>query len=159
MFHLLAHTHGSGGASLLVDGFHAARILRREDPAAYRVLSQVRVPTHASGNEGISIQPAVPMPVLYHHPVTGHLLQVRWNNDDRATMDHWESEQDLEAWYDAARKWAHVEYWEQLRPGRPLSKSSHSSDVLTDVASIRQLARHAWARSVHGKSEDLRCLQ
>ncbi|KAI9832880.1 MAG: hypothetical protein M1819_003910 [Sarea resinae] len=128
MFHLLSHTHGEGGASLLVDGFRAAHILKEESPEAYQVLSDVRVPTHASGNEGISIQPYSSFPVLNHHPVTGELALIRWNNDDRATMDEWTSEQQVEEWYDAARRWAEIlrrnssEYWEQLRPGRPLSK-------------------------------------
>ncbi|KAI9831206.1 MAG: hypothetical protein M1838_005745, partial [Thelocarpon superellum] len=126
LFHLLSHTNGSGGESLLVDGFAAAEQLQTEDPAAYNVLSKVRVPTHASGNEGISIRPALPMPILNRYPGSGALFQVRWNNDDRATMDQWASEADLEAWYDAARTWAQIlrrqemEYWEQLRPGRPL---------------------------------------
>ncbi|KAI9673180.1 MAG: hypothetical protein M1817_003042 [Caeruleum heppii] len=128
MFHLLSHTDGSGGASLLVDGFQAAETLRREDLQAYAILSRVRVPSHASGNEGLSIRPHAPFPVLNHHPVSGELTQVRWNNDDRATMDTWTSEEELENWYDAARKWTQIlrrensEYWEQLRPGRPLGK-------------------------------------
>ena len=126
MFHILSHTDGSGGESLLVDGFYAAEVLRKEDPGAYRLLSETLIPAHASGNEGISIQPSAPSPVLKHHPVTKQLMQVRWNNDDRATMDTWRSEAELEAFYDAARKWSlilrrpDVEYREQLRPGRPL---------------------------------------
>ena len=68
-------------------------------------------------------------PVLNHHPRTGELLQVRWNNDDRAAF----TAEDLggigaEIWYEAAEKWVEIlrrpdgEYWEQLRPGGPLSK-------------------------------------
>ena len=134
MFHLLSHTSGSGGASLLVDGFRAAKTLKKEAPDAYEVLSTVRVPTHASGNDGISIQPEYPSPVLNHHPVTGELVQVRWNNDDRAMIDvlggSVEGVERVEAWYEAARKWVKIlrmeenEYWEQLRPGIPLSELS-----------------------------------
>ncbi|KAI9706521.1 MAG: hypothetical protein M1836_003527 [Candelina mexicana] len=126
MFHLLSHEEGVGGASLLIDGFRAASILSVEDPHAYRTLMDVKVPTHASGNEGISIQPYAPFPVLNHHPVTGLLTQVRWNNDDRATMDQWRYFEESEDWYEAARKWTDVlqretsQYWEQLRPGKPL---------------------------------------
>ena len=53
-------------------------------------------------------------------------MQVRWNNDDRGTLGG--DQVKIEAWYGAARKWAAIlrresnEYWEQLRPGRPLSK-------------------------------------
>ena len=40
MFHLLSHQGGSGGATLLVDGFRAANILRSESPKAFRTLSR-----------------------------------------------------------------------------------------------------------------------
>ena len=128
MFHLLSHTEGSGGSSLLVDGFHAATRLRQQSPNAYKILSQFRVPAHASGNDGLSIQPSVPFPVLNHHPCTGELLQVRWNNEDRATIHQPADFEDLRSWYMAAREWTNLlrsqelELWNQLQPGRPLSK-------------------------------------
>ncbi|KAK4981453.1 hypothetical protein LTR66_009980 [Elasticomyces elasticus] len=100
LFHLLSHTDGSGGESLLVDGFRAAEILKREDPAAYRTLSEVGVWSHASGNEGVSIRPYKAFPVLQHEPWTGGLVQVRWNNADRAGLDVGFSR--IQEWYDAA---------------------------------------------------------
>lgn len=109
-----------------MDGFHAAQTLEKEDPAAHHLLSNARVPAHASGNEGISIQPASEYPVLNHHPMTGQMLQVRWNNEDRAALNI--AIRHLDAWYDAVRKWVEIlrrpslEYWAQLRPGRPASK-------------------------------------
>lgn len=100
MFHMLSHTDGHGGESLLVDGFAAATQLYQQDKEAYRILSTVRVWSHASGNEDVSIQPCTPLPVLWHDPVMGHLVMVRWNNDDRAGI---EAEGDLvEQWYEAA---------------------------------------------------------
>jgi trimethyllysine dioxygenase len=126
MFHLLEHSDGAGGESILVDGFRAAKILREEDPEAYKILSNVRIPAHSSGNIDTSIQPFAPFPVLNHHPVNGELIQIRWNNDDRATMDRWEDLDDVEKFYDAARSWNGIlkrkesEYWEQLKPGRAL---------------------------------------
>lgn len=100
MFHMLSHTGGSGGESLLVDGFSAATKLFHEDKEAYRILSEVRVWSHASGNEDASIQPYTCFPVLSHDPVMGHLVMVRWNNDDRAGI---EAEGELvDKWYDAA---------------------------------------------------------
>src|SRR3954469_5560436 len=57
MFHLLSHDDGKGGASILVDGFYAAARLFKENPEAYNILSKVNVYSHASGNEGVSIQP------------------------------------------------------------------------------------------------------
>ena len=131
MFHILSHTEGEGGASLLVDGYRAAKVLQEESPEAFKILSEFPVPAHASGNEGLSIQPAVgPAPVfrhLQHSPGTdGPPLQIRWNNSDRGTLDA--SDPRVEKWYDAAREWVAIlkrsdsEYWVQLGPGRPLSR-------------------------------------
>jgi trimethyllysine dioxygenase len=120
-FHLLSHTDGEGGASLLVDGFKVAHELLEADREAYRILSTVNVHAHASGNEGISIQPYRGFPVLEHDPTTGDLLRVRWNSADRASIEL--PIEDVEKWYDAARKFDALlkkkenEYWEQLEPG------------------------------------------
>lgn len=127
LFHLLEHK-GDGGTTLLVDGFKAARILRDEHPDSYRILSNVRIPSHASGNGGFSIQPFAPFPILNHHPVDGELVQIRWNNDDRATMDNWGDSEEVDRFYEATRHWVEilrrrdVEYREKLVPGRVLSE-------------------------------------
>ncbi|KAI2470266.1 Trimethyllysine dioxygenase [Annulohypoxylon bovei var. microspora] len=133
-FHLLSHTDNSsggkprenlGGQSLLVDGFYAANILKKEDPKAYEVLSRVKLPWHASGNKGITISPDKLYPVLEVDENTGELLRVRWNNDDRGVVP-FDSEYSPEEWYRAARKWnsilrrESVEYWFQLKPGNLL---------------------------------------
>jgi len=122
MFHMLSHDNGSGGKSLLVDGFAAAHELLTNHPDDYAVLATVPVHSHASGNEGISVQPQRTFPVLVHDPQDGHLVQVRWNTTDRAAIDT--PMENMQRWYDAGRKWAAVlrkhEYWEQLQPGRPL---------------------------------------
>ncbi|KAL7276939.1 hypothetical protein RUND412_000031 [Rhizina undulata] len=125
LFHLLEHS-GAGGQTTLVDGFRAAKILREQEPNAYRMLSETRIPAHSSGNDGVSIQPYAPFPVFNHHPVNGELFQVRWNNDDRATMDRWNDADEVERFYDAGRAWNEIlrrpenEYREQLVPGRAL---------------------------------------
>ena len=98
--HLLSHTDGSGGESSLVDGFGAAAKLFDQDRRAYRQLSITPVWAHASGNDGISIQPSGPVPVLSHSQDLHHLTQVRWNNADRAGVTC--SHNDMDAWYDAA---------------------------------------------------------
>lgn len=98
--HLLSHTEGDGGESSLVDGFAAARQLFRQDREAYLRLSKIGVHAHASGNDGISIQPADAFPVLGHNSTLGLLVQVRWNNADRAGLEcHPEL---MDKWYDAA---------------------------------------------------------
>lgn len=101
MFHLLSHTDGTGGASQLVDGFGAAQELLESDPEAYHTLSTVKLHCHASGGEGISIQPSQTWPVLVHDPESGLLTQIRWNTTDRACIDMPIEESDR--WYAAAR--------------------------------------------------------
>jgi len=111
-----------GGQSLLVDGFHAARLLRKESPNDYDVLRSVDIPWHASGNEGVAIAPDRSYPVLETRGET--LQRVRWNNDDRGVVP---LAVDVDEWYRAARKWNEIlrrkqsEFWFQLEPGRVLS--------------------------------------
>ena len=97
--HLLSHTEGSGGESSLVDGFHAAQILCREHRSSYEVLSTTGVWAHASGNEGISIQPEDPHPAIGHDS-NRNISQIRWNNADRAGLSC--SSRFVGRWYDAA---------------------------------------------------------
>ncbi|PVI06175.1 Trimethyllysine dioxygenase [Periconia macrospinosa] len=123
-FHLLEHSGGEGGASLLVDGFKVAADLLAEDPEAYGILASTNVHSHASGNEGIYIQPYRGFPVFQHDPATGIPLQVRWNSSDRAGVEL--PIDQVEGWYDAARKWDALlkqeenEYWAKLEPGKIL---------------------------------------
>lgn len=87
-FHLLSHTpapgepNATGGESLLVDGFRAAQILKKENPGFFWELAGRGLPWHASGNEGITITPDELLPVF---EISGNdtLLKVRWNADDR----------------------------------------------------------------------------
>ncbi|KAJ3498622.1 hypothetical protein NLJ89_g10195 [Agrocybe chaxingu] len=132
LFHLLSHTDGTGGATLLVDGFYAASIMKELHPEAYELLSCVRVPAHAAGEPGSLYTPAPPTgyPVLGHDAVTGELVQVRWNNDDRSVMTRLEAGE-VEKWYDAIRVWnkcltsADSEYWVQLQPGTAVVVDNH----------------------------------
>ena len=122
--HMLSHTDGSGGESSLVDGVGAAAQLYAADQESYSILSTTGVHAHASGNDGISIQPAHPFPTLSHAPETGYLMQVRWNNADRAGVATVTSK--LERWYEAAGKFDALlndpknQYWFKLQPGTTL---------------------------------------
>jgi trimethyllysine dioxygenase len=90
LLHLLSHTGGTGGASLLVDGFYVATIMKELHPEAYDLLSRIPIPAHAAGEPSALYRPSPPSgyPVLRHDAFTGELTQVRWNNDDRSVMDH-----------------------------------------------------------------------
>lgn len=129
LFHLLSHTDGDGGTSLLVDGFEAAKVLYREKRAHFHNLAKVPQPFHASGNDDVCIQPAAQVPVFTLHPQHQRLFQIRWNNYDRAPKNDWNMGEQLK-WYDAARAYNDIihrpemQLWSQLEPGTALSKSS-----------------------------------
>ncbi len=79
MFHCLKFD-GSGGDSTLVDGFKVADEIRRRDPAAFDVLSTVKVPAQYLG-DGVHLRG--------EHPVigvdrNGDVVQIAYNNYDRA---------------------------------------------------------------------------
>ncbi|KAJ7116357.1 Trimethyllysine dioxygenase [Mycena epipterygia] len=132
LFHLLSHTEGSGGSTLLVDGFYVASILKELHPDVYSILARTPVPAHAAGEPSALYQPypTSGYPVLSHDPVTGELTQVRWNNDDRSVMNNLDPYQ-VEEWYNAIRTWnklltsADSEYWVQLGPGTAVIIDNH----------------------------------
>ncbi|KAI6125641.1 Trimethyllysine dioxygenase [Pisolithus croceorrhizus] len=132
LFHLLSHTDGSGGTTLLVDGFYVALLLKELHPDHYDILSRVPVPAHASGEPTALYRSSPPSgyPTLQHDTITGELTQVRWNNDDRDVMSRLRREV-VEKWYDAIRAWHTLlvspdsEYWVQLVPGTVLSVNNH----------------------------------
>lgn len=88
-FHLLSHTpspgepDASGGESLLVDGFHAAKVLRESNERYFKILGRRTLPWHASGNEGVTITPDRQYPVLKLDELGETVRGVRWNADDR----------------------------------------------------------------------------
>lgn len=126
LFHLLSHTDGHGGESLLVDGFRAAETLNKENHEHSKALRMYRQPFHSSGNEDTCIQPIHDYGVFSYHPEFRRLHQIRWNNYDRAAKRNWSARQQ-EQWYDAARhfdeiiKRPEMEIWTQLEPGTALS--------------------------------------
>lgn len=132
LFHILSHTDGSGGTTLLVDGFYAASLLRELHPESYDVLARVPVSAHAAGEHAVLYKPGPPcgFPVLQHDSATEELVHVRWNNADRSVMSHLQPEK-VEIWYDAIRTWNKLltspdsEYWVQLTPGTVLSIDNH----------------------------------
>lgn len=79
LFHCLEF-EGEGGESLLIDGFRVAADLQREDPEAHAVLSRVEVPGQYL-EEGVHLRAARP---ILRHDSAGRLVQVSFNNHDRA---------------------------------------------------------------------------
>ncbi|CEP14208.1 hypothetical protein [Parasitella parasitica] len=122
MFHKLEF-EGQGGDSLFVDGFSVAKQLKEASPAAYRTLANTLIPTHSAGDENVLIVPTPRANPILNHGPDGELYQIRYNNDDRSTLDHLSSTQ-LEAFYDALFLWSDLlkskknELWDPLAPGR-----------------------------------------
>jgi trimethyllysine dioxygenase len=79
MFHCLQFD-GSGGESTLVDGFKVAEDIRRSDPAAFEVLSSVKVPAQYLG-DGVHLRAEHP---IIQVDARGELVQIAYNNYDRA---------------------------------------------------------------------------
>mgnify|MGYP003704013247 FL=1 len=111
---------GTGGESTIVDGFAIARRMEAEHPDDFETLSSVMVPGQYIG-DGAHLKAARP---VFRHDHTGRLVQVSFNNYDRAPFLL--EERDMIAFYDAIRvfeqiandpdmQWRHV-----LAPGEAL---------------------------------------
>ncbi|KAK6457021.1 uncharacterized protein RJT20DRAFT_94615 [Scheffersomyces xylosifermentans] len=124
LFHLLYHD-GTGGTTSLVDAFQCAQILKEKHPESYEIFTRIPIPAHSAGEEKVCIQPDIPQPIFKLDP-QGELLQVRWNQSDRSTMDIWENPEDIPKFYQAIRHWISIitdpenEIFYQLRPGQCL---------------------------------------
>ncbi len=81
MFHCLA-ADCTGGENMLIDGFRVAEVMQRDDPAAYRVLTEVAIPgQYLDYSRGVHLMARRP---LFRLDDSGQLVQVSYNNLDRA---------------------------------------------------------------------------
>ncbi|MFT5209398.1 MAG: trimethyllysine dioxygenase [Flavobacterium sp.] len=69
-----------GGESIQVDAFAIAERIKREDPEAYKTLSEIIVPAHYM-ETGVHLRAEHP---TFNHDREGQLVQVSFNNYDRA---------------------------------------------------------------------------
>ncbi|MGZ4790685.1 MAG: trimethyllysine dioxygenase [Ilumatobacteraceae bacterium] len=79
MLHCL-YFDGTGGDSTLVDGFKIADVLRMTEPELFATLSSVAIPGQYIG-DGAHLMSARP---VFRHDHSGVLVQVSYNNSDRA---------------------------------------------------------------------------
>lgn len=86
LFHLLAH-EGTGGQTLLVDGFYAASKLKEKYPSHYDLLTKVKISAHAAGDADSLYIPDEPFSIL-KTDLHGNLMRVRYNNDDRSALKY-----------------------------------------------------------------------
>jgi trimethyllysine dioxygenase len=124
LFHLLYHD-GTGGTTSLVDAFRCAQIMKEKYPESYDVFTRIPIPAHSAGEETVCIQPDIPQPI-FKLDLQGNLIQVRWNQSDRSTMDNWKDPNDIPKFYEAIKIWVSLindpenELFYQLKPGQCL---------------------------------------
>lgn len=124
LFHLLFHD-GTGGTTSLVDAFQCAQVLKKEHPQDFEILTKIPIPAHSAGEEKVCIQPDIPQPI-FKLDNEGELIQVRWNQSDRSTMDNWSDPSDVPKFYKAIKSWYKIisdpqnEIFYQLKPGQCL---------------------------------------
>ncbi|XP_005994796.1 trimethyllysine dioxygenase, mitochondrial [Latimeria chalumnae] len=125
IFHCLRH-EGTGGQTLLVDGFHAAEKVHQETPENFELLSKVPIKHEYIENVGDCHNHMIGVgPVLNVYPWNNELYMIRYNNYDRAVIST--------VPYDVVRHWyiAHRalttelrkpenELWVKLKPGKVL---------------------------------------
>ncbi len=119
MLHCL-YFDGTGGESTLADGFKIAEVLRATEPELFDVLSSVAIPGQYIG-DGAHLMAARP---VFRHDHNGTLVQVSYNNSDRAPFLLPADE--MAQLYTALRAFDHLAnsesmQWRQvLRPGDAL---------------------------------------
>lgn len=101
LLHCLTNA-AEGGDSGLVDGFHAAALLRAEDPAAYEVLTRVPVPfTFADDRTELVAH----RPLIGTDPA-GRIREIRFNNRSIGTLR--QPAEVLDAFYAAYRRFGEL---------------------------------------------------
>ncbi|TWW74971.1 trimethyllysine dioxygenase, mitochondrial [Takifugu flavidus] len=122
VFHCLKH-EGTGGRTLLVDGFYAAEKLRERSPENFELLTRVPIrheyievsETHKNHISSVG-------PVLSVYPWNREVYQIRYNNYDRAAINTIPHEL-VQRWYAAHRQLTtelrrpENELWVKLTPG------------------------------------------
>ncbi|XP_005107531.1 trimethyllysine dioxygenase, mitochondrial [Aplysia californica] len=127
VFQCLEH-NGSGGKTLLVDGFRAIEELRQTNPEAYDVLCRAVVP-HEYVEDPCPHSPGYHLhslgTVIQAHPASGETIQLRFNPYDRAPLNTVAPES-LEQFYRAYDQLSRIiarkegELWVKLTPGTVL---------------------------------------
>lgn len=141
-----------------MDGFKAAALLS-ENEDYYDALASQQMFFHASGNEGLSIQPSTPVTTLVHGGPNRSLSQVRWNNADRGAFVQGISRKSRNwGWYKGAKEFNRILHSKdpavrqefQMKPGRPLS--TFGGGARTDGIQLTDNAVFDNWRVLHGRS-------
>ena len=79
MFHVL-YFNGTGGESILVDGFKLAEVIKEESPYHYQILSTVPLNYQYKDKNNRYLSSFVPFKI---NPETGQVSEIHFNNCDR----------------------------------------------------------------------------
>ncbi|KAM9576800.1 trimethyllysine dioxygenase, mitochondrial isoform 3-T8 [Trichechus inunguis] len=125
VFHCLKH-EGTGGRTLLVDGFYAAEQVLQKSPEEFELLSKVPLKHEYIENVGECHNHMIGVgPVLNIYPWNKELYLIRYNNYDRAVINTIPYDV-VHRWYTAHRaltielRRPENELWVKLKPGRVL---------------------------------------
>ncbi|XP_059942835.1 trimethyllysine dioxygenase, mitochondrial isoform X1 [Mesoplodon densirostris] len=125
VFHCLKH-EGTGGRTLLVDGFYAAEQVLQKAPEEFELLSKVPLKHEYIENVGECHNHMIGVgPVLNIYPWNKELYMIRYNNYDRAVINTVPYDV-VHHWYTAHRtltielRKPENEFWVKLKPGRVL---------------------------------------
>ncbi|XP_049499278.1 trimethyllysine dioxygenase, mitochondrial [Panthera uncia] len=125
VFHCLKH-EGTGGRTLLVDGFYAADQVLQKAPEEFELLTKVPLRHEYIENVGECHNHMIGVgPVLNTYPWNKELYLIRYNNYDRAVINTVPYDV-VHRWYTAHRtltvelRRPENEFWVKLKPGRVL---------------------------------------
>ncbi|KKJ75954.1 gamma-butyrobetaine dioxygenase [Kiloniella litopenaei] len=93
-----------GGDSIVVDGFKAAEVLRRESPESFELLASFPVRFEYAGSDDVKLQSK--RPTIELGP-DGEMLSIRFNNRSSAPFTDIPFDQ-MDAFYTAYRKYAEI---------------------------------------------------
>uniref|UniRef100_UPI003AABA612 trimethyllysine dioxygenase, mitochondrial isoform X1 n=2 Tax=Centroberyx gerrardi TaxID=166262 RepID=UPI003AABA612 len=123
VFHCLKH-EGTGGRTLLVDGFYSAEKVRQQSPENFELLARVPIrheyieSTGSHRNHTIGIGP-----LLNVYPWNNEVYMIRYNNYDRSVINTIPHDV-VQRWYAAHRELTNElrrpenELWVKLTPGK-----------------------------------------
>lgn len=83
MLHVV-HFNGTGGESILVDGFKLAEVIQKENPDHYHILSTIPFRFHYTDKNNNYLSSFIPFTI---NPQSGKISQVHFNNYDRLPID------------------------------------------------------------------------
>ncbi|MBN3303405.1 TMLH protein, partial [Amia calva] len=125
VFHCLRH-EGTGGRTLLVDGFHAADKVLQETPDNFELLTRVPIKHEYIENVGGYHNHMIGIgPVLNVYPWNNEVYMIRYNNYDRTVINTVPHDV-VQRWYVAHRalttelRKPENELWVKLKPGKVL---------------------------------------